>query len=197
VEDPANDERYAYPTAPGWQRHTLDLREVAVSTTAAALKLDVTLAAVTAQWSPPNGFDHLALTVFLESPGAAAGARVMPQQRGELPAGLRWNFRFRVGGWASAAFASEGASAEGEGKALSRAPDVRVDRERGVVSLVIPRDALPGVSTWSGTRVYVTTWDYDGGYRPLRARAEPNAFGGARDERDPLVMDDADVLVVP
>ena len=196
IEDPANDERYAYPTAPGWASHTLDLREVVASTTPAALRIDVKLADVTAQWSPPNGFDHLALTVFVEAPGVAGGARVMPQQRGELPAGMRWNFRFRVGGWASAAFSARGASADSEGEALARAPDVRVDRDRGVISLVIARAALPGVAAWSGMKVIVNTWDHDGGYRPLRAKAEPNAFGGGA-EGDPLVMDESGVLVLP
>jgi hypothetical protein len=110
---------------------------------------------------------------------------------------MRWNFRFRVGGWASAAFSSAGAGAASEGAALARAPDVSVDRERGTISLVIPRDALPGVTSWSGLKVYVATWDYDGGYRALRAAAEPNAFGGAKGDDDPLVMDDIDVLVLP
>jgi len=45
--------------------------------------------------------------------------------------------------------------------------------------------------------VYVTTWDYDGGYRALQP--EPGAFavGGGDPARDPRVMDDTAVIVLP
>jgi hypothetical protein len=45
--------------------------------------------------------------------------------------------------------------------------------------------------------VFVTTWDYDGGYRPLHAEAAGAMFGGGDGTRDPLWMDASPVLRLP
>ena len=45
-----------------------------------------------------------------------------------------------------------------------------------------------------GARLHVTTWDYDGGYRPLAAEAGPMTFGGGEQE-GARVMDEMTVLL--
>jgi hypothetical protein len=48
----------------------------------------------------------------------------------------------------------------------------------------------------SGAKIYVTTWDYDAGYRPLQTTPAPFAIGGAAPEGT-KVMDDSVVIVLP
>ena len=43
----------------------------------------------------------------------------------------------------------------------------------------------------------MTTWDYDGGYRALQPQAGAFAVGGGDPSRDPRVMDDTAVIVLP
>jgi hypothetical protein len=58
------------------------------------------------------------------------------------------------------------------------------------VKLTVPAAALGALPSLAGARVYVTTWDYDGGYRPLGPAAAPFAMGGGMPD-EPKVMDDA------
>jgi hypothetical protein len=74
---------------------------------------------------------------------------------------------------------------------------VSVDRATHTVTLTLPAAALGAPGTLSGARLYVTTWDYDGGYRALQAEAAPFAMGGGDTARDPSVMDDAAVITLP
>ncbi len=217
VEDPAGDDvgptgRYVYPSDPSWgERRQMDLRRVKVFSAAGALRLDLGMRSLTSTWNPSNGFDHVAFTVFIELPDAmsggksgakgeeAAGANVMPLQNASLPAGMRWHVRLRVGGWSNAAFAADGASATSEGRPLSPAATLKVDATTQTVSLVLPASLLSVVGrlpVLSGAKVYVTTWDYDAGYRALSPQAQPFAMGGGAAD-GAKVMDDSVVIVLP
>ena len=61
----------------------------------------------------------------------------------------------------------------------------------------MPAAALGRAAGLSGARVYVTTWDYDGGYRALAPEAGPHAFGGGDPARDPRVMDAVGPIDLP
>jgi glycosidase len=202
VEDPAGDDhgprgRYAYPSDVGWgDNRQMDLKHVRVSTSGGALRLDVTTAGMTAAWSPPMGFDHVAFTIYIELPGLPGGETVMPLQNASLPAGMRWHRRLRVGGWSNALHAPEGASATSEGRSITPAARVEVDRSKNTLSLVLPASVLKGSAPLTGARIYVTTWDYDGGYRALAPEVQAFAMGGG-EPTDPRVMDDSAVIVVP
>ncbi len=202
VEDPAGDDRgpegrYRYPSDSGWgDNHQMDLRRVRVATSGGALRLDLTTAGLTAAWNPPQGFDHVVFTIYIELPGLPGGETVMPLQNASLPGGMRWHRRLRVGGWSNALHASDGASATTEGRSMTPAARVAVDRATNSVSLVLPASVLLGSASLSGTRIYVTTWDYDGGYRALAPQVQPFAMGGG-EPGDPRVMDDSPIIVVP
>ncbi len=217
VDDPAGDDkgpagRYLYPTDPGWgANRQMDLRRVKVFAAGDALRLDLTMHKLTTLWKPTHGFDHVAFTVFVELPdaiqdatqdvgrGKPAGATVMPLQDASVPAGMRWHLRLRVGGWTNAAFSDEGASASAEGRPLSPAPTLQVDKASHTVSLVLPASLLSvagRLPVLSGAKIYVTTWDYDGGYRGLSPQAQPYAMGGGAADA-PKVMDDSVVIVLP
>jgi carbohydrate-binding DOMON domain-containing protein len=202
VADPVGDDsgptgQYSYPSDPGWgANRQMDLRRVRVSESKGALQLDLEMAGITNNWSPANGFDHVAFTVYIELPGQAGGATVMPLQNASLPAGMRWHRRLRVGGWSSALFAPEGATATNEGSTVRPAAAVQVNREQRTVRLTLPAAGLGRLPSLSGAKVYVTTWDYDGGYRALGSQAQAYAMGGGAPD-DPKVMDDSAVIVLP
>jgi hypothetical protein len=199
-EDPPGDDRgpagaYLYPTDPLWRHRPADLRRVEVETSGGALRLRVRLASLLASWNPPNGFDHVALTLFLELPHRAGGARVMPGQHGELPGNMRWHYRLRLGGWSNALFAAPGATATHEGTPLAASAALTLVRERNELQLTLPASALGDPGDWRGARLYLTTWDYDGGYRTLAPLPGPFVFGGG-DDAGVRSMDDSGVLTL-
>jgi hypothetical protein len=205
LEDPAGDDQgprggpgtYRYPTDPSWGAlRQMDLRGVRVSTAGGALRLDLTMHDITTVWNPQNGFDHVAFTVFIELPGQAGGSELMPLQKGLLPEGMRWHRRLRVHGWTNALFSAEGASATAEGTPVGPAANIVVDHAARTVSLTLPAASFGRLASLDGARVYVTTWDYDGGYRALAREPAPFVMGGGDPERDPLVMDDTPVIVL-
>ncbi|MDE2372191.1 MAG: hypothetical protein KGN16_24700 [Burkholderiales bacterium] len=187
--------RYRYPPGDDWAAvDPMALRRVAVAGAGGALRLDLTMAGLSRAWNPPNGFDHVAFTIYIELPDRAGGATVMPLQNADLPGGMRWHLRLRVGGWTNAIFGPEGASATNEGRPLTPGATVSVDREARRVRLELPA-ALLGPHL-SGARILVTTWDYDGGYRALAPEPGPHTLGGGAAD-DPKVMGDSGVIVVP
>ena len=205
VTDPAGDDTgpsglsraYTYPTDPSYgANRQMDLRGVKVFSAGGALRLDLQMHSVSSSWNPANGFDHVAFTVFIELPGREGGARVMPLQDASLPDGMRWHLRLRAGGWSNALFEADGASASAEGRPVTPGASIRVDAASQTVSLTVPAAALGKGATLSGARVYVTTWDYDGGYRALGTEAQPFAMGGGA-AGQPKVMDASAVIVLP
>lgn len=204
VEDPAGDDhgpradaRYRYPDDPGWgANRQMDLRRVRVAGAGGALKLDISSARLTRSWNPSNGFDHVLFTVFIELPGEPGGATAMPLQNAELPDGMRWHRRLRVGGWSNALFSSAGADAVNEGRPLTPAAELAVDADSHTLTLTLSAAALGQRRSLSGARIFVTTWDYDGGYRRLSPEGGAWAIGGGA-ENDPKVMDASAVIVLP
>ncbi|MBA2239049.1 MAG: hypothetical protein H0W24_10200 [Lysobacter sp.] len=49
----------------------------------------------------------------------------------------------------------------------------------------------------AGAKLYINTWDYDGGYRPLTAQAQSAGFGGGDGASEPLILDDTPVIELP
>lgn len=205
IEDPAGDDHgprggpgsYRYPTDTGWgANRQMDLRRVRAFTAGGALRLELTMHQITNAWNPLNGFDRVAFTVFVELPGEAGGADVMPLQKGRLPEGMRWHRRLRVHGWTNALFSAEGASATSEGTPAGPAAAIAVDRAARTLSLTLPAASLGRLKSLHGARLYVTTWDYDGGYRALAREPAPYVMGGGDPVRDPLVMDDTPVILL-
>ena len=131
-----------------------------------------------ASWNPPNGFDHIAYTLFVGLPGATDGATVMPQQNGALPDGMRWQLRARAHGWTNALFDSRGASASAEGSAITPAASIALGPGDDTVTFTFPASVLGSTRSLSGVRLYLNTWDYDGGYRSLTPQPGAHSIGG-------------------
>lgn len=203
VLDPKGDDRgpcghYLYPTDPTWgNNRQLDIHGVRVWSRDEALRVDVQLNTVTQSWNPANGFDHVAINLFIQIPGKSGGSTVLPLQNANLPSDMRWHYRLRAHGWSNALFSSETASPTAEGTALTPAAQIAVDRQRRTVSFMLRKSSLGGLKSTSGVKLYLTTWDYDGGYRELGSEPRPSGFGGASTKDSALVMDDTAVIELP
>ena len=210
VADPPGDDRgpggvegrYVYPTDASYAgRPTMDLRRIEISAASdGALRFDLSMGATSRVWNPPNGFDHVAFTLFIELPGAPAGqasSDVMPLENTALPASMRWHYRLRMHGWSNALFSAEGASASHEGRPHAPAAAIEVDRERQRIRFTLRAAALGRPASLSGAKIYLSTWDYDGGFRPLSAQAQPWAIGGGNPVSGAKVMDDSGVIDLP
>ena len=201
-EDPEGDDvgpsgAYHYPTDPSWgDNHQGDLRRVTLLGSDTVLRISLQTKTVTTVWNPQNGFDHVAFTVYLDVPGRT-GLTVMPQQNASLPAGMDWDYRLRVHGWSNTLFDTRGASATQEGTPLSPTATLSVDKAANTVVLTVSGEPLDGLTDLRGVKVYVTTWDYDMGYRRLVPSAAQWEFWGADGTTSPLVLDDTPPLVVP
>lgn len=202
IVDPAGDDTgpagtYHYPSDDSWgTNHQGDIRKVSVATAGGSMRIDIQTPVVTSTWNPSNGFDHVAFTIFIQLPGKAGGVSVMPQQNASLPDGMSWNYRIRAHGWSNALFSSSGASATNEGTAVSPAASIQVDKTTNTVSFILTDASLGKPASLSGAKIYVTTWDYDGGYRGLSPTTQQWAFwGGAA--TDPLILDATQVITLP
>lgn len=191
--DPLGDDkgpsgRYVYPTDPTFAMRTMDIRAMQVETAGGSLRLTFTMAALSQVWNPQNGFDHLALSVFIDVPTVGPGQTVMPLQQARTPAGFAWDYRLRLHGWSNALFTAAGASDAAEGAPSQRAADIAVDAQANTITLTIPADALGGAGSLAGAQIYATTWDYDGGFRALAGESGPFVFGGGLPS-DPKIID--------
>jgi glycosidase len=202
-DDPVGDDHgptgdYRYPKNNTFTNQN-DLKTVELRTAGTSLQVVITPAGpISTAWAPPNGFDHVAFYVYLQVPGVAGGATVLPMQNGNAPAGLAWNRMAFFGGWNAMLFGPDGATLKSYGNAVSPAGKVAVDKAKNQIILTFGGDSLGAPATLSGTKVYVTTWDYDGlesSNRKLTAEGADYIYGGPAD--GPLVMDDTPVLVVP
>jgi hypothetical protein len=121
----------------------------------------------------------------------------MPGQNDRLPEGMRWHRRLRAHGWSNAFFSSEGASTRADGRAATPAAAIVADPAASTVTFTLSAAALGNPATLHGAKLYLNTWDYDSGYRPLEPEPAGMRFGGGNGALDPLWMDASAVIEVP
>ena len=200
VDDPPGDDKgpagtYAYPTNPTFT-HQGDVLNMTIQSAATTMKLVFRMADVTTSWSPSNGFDHVAFTLFFELPGQT-GATVLPLLQAQAPSGFTWKLAQATYGWGNLMHGSAGASATNQG-ALAKAPKIEVNLAAKTITFTYNRNDY-GLSTWSGVRIYATTWDIDGlsgSYRTLSPAGEAYNFGGGA-ATDPLILDRVGPVAIP
>lgn len=197
LADPIGDDsgpygRHRYPDDPSWtQSRPMDIQQVSVYGAGGALRVELKMNQIVAGWNPANGFDHVAFTLSFEVPGKAGGASALPLQNAHLPEGMRWHYRLRAHGWSNAFFEATGATPATEGTATVPGADLHVDRAAGVIRFTLPASSLGRLSSLSGMRIHVNTWDYDGGYKPLVPDLSPHSVSGGDGAIDALIMDSA------
>ena len=191
--------RYIYPTHESNTRQ-MDLRRKRGLYAGGALRIELEMADLTRVWGPANGFDHVAFSVFIELPGRSDGARAMPGQDAELPEGMRWHLRLRAHGWSNALFGPEGAGtgADGaaDGRSITPAAEIDTDAARRTVRFTIPSESLGDPASLNGARIFISTWDWDGGWRPLAPAAGSFTVGGG-DPKAPKVWSASPVIRLP
>jgi glycosidase len=187
--------RYVYPTHESYTRQ-MDLRRTRVLSAGGALRLELEMADLTRVWGPANGFDHVAFSVFVELPGRSDGARAMPGQDAELPEGMRWHLRLRAHGWSNALFGPEGADTRADGRSITPAAKISTDAATRTVRFTIPSEALGDPASLSGARVFVSTWDWDGTWRPLALEAGSFIVGGG-EPNAPKLWSASPVITLP
>jgi glycosidase len=201
VEDPAGDDRgptgtYGYPLDSTYADRAMDIRHVRMEKLGRAVKITLTMNSVSSVWNPVNGFDHVCFNVYIDVPGRT-GVPVLPQANAQARDGLQWDYMALVGGWTNAVYTSEGASATSFGKSTGPAPELSVDRGNRTVSLTFSPLTLGSPASLSGMKLYITTWDLDGGYRQMELSPSQWRFSGADGQTAPLIMDDTPVFTLP
>jgi hypothetical protein len=206
-DDPIGDDRgpkglYRYPTDPSFAGQC-DLARVEFVAQGADIAVVLTMAKpLTVSWNPRFGFDHVAFLVYLWLPNASSSQTLLPNQNATPPSGFRWSYLLFANGMSISLFKAGSAIPPSFGFDPAKKPDVSVSvnaAERRIVFLV-PAAALGGPSSRSGARAYVTTWDFDGVTKALRAMsptAQRYVFGGGDSRKDPLIMDDTPILTLP
>jgi glycosidase len=201
VTDPAGDDHGAdgktqYPTDASYAPRHMDIRAVRARVAGTALRIEIDVPAISKIWNPTNGFDHVAFTTYIELPGVdTQGAGVMPLQNATLPEGMRWHRRLRVHGWSNALHAPAGATADNEGTPVSPGAAIAVNEKTKTIAFTLSSEALGHPRTLDGAKIYVTTWDYDNGYRAIDAAPTPFTFGGISPD-GAKVMDSSGVIVL-
>ncbi|MEI6079893.1 MAG: alpha-amylase family glycosyl hydrolase [bacterium] len=201
--DKAGDDKgptatYSYPSDATFKGQ-MDIEKVTIYKAGNNLKLSIKMVNPISQaWNPKNGFDHVVFSVYIGLP-TQNGATQMPFQHSEIKNGMKWDYLIFLAGWNNAAYSSINSSKDNFGTPVGPAPKIEVDLKQGTLNFTISAKTLGRPQTLSGSKMYITTWDYDGmesKYRQLAPNAMPFTFGGAASD-SPYIMDDTDVLLIP
>ncbi|MDJ0657570.1 MAG: glucodextranase DOMON-like domain-containing protein, partial [Xanthomonadales bacterium] len=160
----------------------------------ANLELTLTMKVITDVWQPPNGFDNLAISTFIDIPGRQ-GASDLPLLNAAMPAGNDWDVAHVGSGWISYTYSSDRSSAKRQGSKFGVAPRVTASKDQREITLFFQGERL-GINSWDDATLYVTTWDVNGEGTYLNTDPEPSNwhFGGAPADA-PKVMDDLLVTI--
>jgi glycosidase len=199
-DDPVGDDKgpagtYTYPQDPTF-RHQMDMTHLRLEMCKATMNLKITMADWSTVWNPPLKFDHVAFNIFFAVP-AKQSANVMPFLNTSTPPGFAWSHDQFSYGWQNAMYDSNGASASSYGAPVT-APTVSADPATKTVTFTYLLKTF-GVPSWSGIKVYVTTWDFDGikgVFRPLSPAGGQWEMGGGQ-PTDPKWMDDHPPIPIP
>ncbi|WP_281517173.1 glucodextranase DOMON-like domain-containing protein, partial [Vibrio parahaemolyticus] len=191
---------YSLPTDPTFDKDSsqLAINKAEVFTVGSNVRLTFTMDKITDTWLPPNGFDHVGFTIFIDLPEeAATNLSELPKINASMPSGT-WSRNAVIFGWQSSIYNTKGANATTWGEAVTPAPMVTVDKANNTISMDFASDALGRPESLDGIRFYVTTWDLDGlsaTYRPLEQDKGPwNFSGGASDESK--IWDDLPIITL-
>ena len=220
VDDPAGDDKgpkgtYTYPKDQTFS-HQDDITQVRIEAGPTTMAVKATMAEWTTGWNPPNGFDHVAFNIFLAVPGNKPSAMALPKLNATMPGATGWTYDMFSYGWNSPSlYSADGASATMYGASVP-GPLLTSDAASKTVTFTFDR-RLYGLDSWSGTTIYVTTWDFDGINAALRPLTKDGAqwwFGGGGapydmntchndtmpptcESLDPRIMDDVPPITVP
>ncbi|GLP95852.1 alpha-amylase family glycosyl hydrolase [Paraferrimonas sedimenticola] len=182
--------KYRSPThaASGEQR---DIVAAEVQAAGRIMQLTLTMAEISDNWQPTNGFDNVSFAIFFDlgKQASSEGLRQLPELDAQMPNQSRWHIGHRIFGWGNALYDTQGADQKHIGQPLTPVPVVKVDKSAKQITLHYDSRAF-GIQSWYGVRLYVTSWDRagEGDLRPLAPNASAWAFGGGN-ANEPKIMD--------
>jgi len=154
------------------------------------LELTIEMCDVSDIWGPANGFDHMALTLFMDDP-SKIGNSLLPVIGGQMPQ-KDWDLAHASYGWGNYMFAANKQSPETEGSLLSYTPSIQVNKKNKTLNLRYSADSL-GLSNWFDVGLYITVWDKegDGLYKDITLEQEQTRwkFSGVS-VNSPKILDD-------
>ncbi|MFI5346474.1 MAG: alpha-amylase family glycosyl hydrolase [Elusimicrobiota bacterium] len=170
----------------------LSMRRVRALTSGRDLRLELTMANVTAEWNPPHGYDHVYFHVFFDFPGQK-GRHFLPKLNAAR-ADFKFNAGFLLYGWGARSFAAKDSAPDAYGSPLLGEIEQSADVRRKTVTFTFSDRVFDGLRTMAGTKVLITTWDgYLGDLRDLIAEKADWSFSapGARTSELPSIYDQA------
>ncbi|BEU04417.1 alpha-amylase [Agarivorans sp. OAG1] len=182
---------YSLPGDPSFDKvnSQLAINQAEVYSVGSNIRLKLTMDKLTDTWLPPNGFDHVGFTVFIDLPeDQGPSATVLPKINANMPSGT-WSRNAVIFGWQSSIYNAQGADADNWGEAVTPAPKVTVDKAQQVIYLDFASDSLGRPNSLDGIRFYLSTWDLDGlsaVYRPLAEDAGPWNFSGGEANQEKI-----------
>ncbi len=189
---------YLYPTDKTFNGQ-MDIEKVDIYRAGNNIKLAIKMTnPISTVWNPKNGFDHVVFAIYVGMPNSKSGATVMPFQNSILKDKMTWDYLAFIAAWNNAIYSNKNSSPNNFGTPVGPASDIQVDLKNRTINVVIQAKALGSPDNIDGSKIYITTWDYDGmesKYRPLTKKAQPFGFGGG-DTDSPLIMDDTEVMVI-
>ncbi len=191
-DDAGPNGNYVYPSDSSYS-HQADIAGAKIFSANGDLSIEFKMQEVTDSWKPRFGFDHVTFSVFLQSPESASNMRVMPFHHAQLPGNMVWDFVAFCHGWNARLGSSLGASDVSWGTVTDYSPELVSDIANKTITIKLPGGALGNPKRYSGWKVYVATWDYEGmsgKLRPLLLSPTPWGFGGGNpDGSSPHIID--------
>lgn len=139
-----------------------EIRSATLLQSGGALRLTLRMKSISRVWNPPNQFDHVYFNVFFDIPDAGDSKPFLPFLDYCPP-----NFRFSLGclfyGWGRAIYLSAGAKRNAYGTPIKRNVGIHVDQDARDISFDFPVGFFPKTASFKGWKVFVCTWDGDGG----------------------------------
>jgi hypothetical protein len=176
----------------------MDMEKVDVYRAGNNIKLGIKMVnPVSTVWNPKNGFDHVVYSIYIGLPDGA-GASYMPLQNARIKDGMKWDYLVFIAGWNNAVYSSLHSAKDNYGTPVGPSPKIDVDLKNRTVNVSISAKTIGNPDHLEGTKIYITTWDYDGmesKYRPLKPKAEPFSFGGGTGS-SPYIMDDTEIILI-
>jgi hypothetical protein len=183
LTDPAKDDHgpgtYTYPTDAAFKPGVFDLLEFKVGNDGNNLVFSIQMGgAVENPWSAPNGLSLQLVDIYIDTDGAANGARLLRNGRnGALSSNFAWDYALTVAGWSYGVFPA--ASPESADKNIPLT--IITDPGKNLIIAKIPLSAIPGdPSTWKFAVVVMSNDGYGiNGVRDVTADGGQWAVGGA------------------
>ncbi|KAF0108547.1 MAG: putative glycosidase [Anaerolineaceae bacterium] len=183
LTDPADDDHgpgsYTYPTDNVFKPGVFDLLEFKVGQDGNNLVFSIQMGGpVENPWGAPNGLAIQLVDIYIDTDGAASGARLLRNGRNAaLASGYGWDYALTVSGWNYGVFTSASPETADKGIPLT----IFTDPGKNLIIAKIPLSAIPGdPAAWKFAVVVLSNDGYGiNGVRDVTASGGQWAAGGA------------------